>query len=47
MSCLTLRLQRQEQRHQFFKRTRTGQPVMRHRIDKMLAALQAEAGGAS
>lgn len=31
---------RGKQKHEFFKRTRTGQPVMKHRMDKLLQALQ-------
>lgn len=34
--------QRSHQKHDFFRRTKTGQPVMKVRVDKVLAALQAE-----
>ncbi|GFH27693.1 rRNA processing [Haematococcus lacustris] len=31
---------RQQQKQAFFKRTRTGQPLMRYRVEKILQALQ-------
>jgi hypothetical protein len=34
--------QRSHQKHDFFKRTKTGQPVMKVRVDKILATLQQE-----
>jgi hypothetical protein len=36
--------QRSHQKHDFLRRTKTGQPVMKVRVDKILEALQAEKG---
>ena len=35
--------QRSKQKEKFLKRTKSGQPVMKHRVDKLLSKLQAEA----
>jgi hypothetical protein len=37
-----LQKQRSHQKHDFFRRTKTGQPVMKVRVDKILATLQQE-----
>lgn len=34
--------QRKKEREAYLKKTKRGQPVMKHRVDKMLAKLQAE-----
>jgi hypothetical protein len=36
--------QRSRQKHDFFRRTQRGQPVMKYRVDKILGALQREQG---
>jgi uncharacterized membrane protein len=40
---LVLQRQRSHEKHDFFKKTRRGQPVMKYRVDKILAALQQDA----
>jgi hypothetical protein len=34
--------QRSHQKHDFFRKTKRGQPVMKYRVDKILAQLQQE-----
>ena len=36
--------QRSHQKHDFFRRTKSGQPVMKVRVDKILEVLQQEKG---
>jgi hypothetical protein len=38
-----LQKQRKQQKHKFFQKTKHGQPVMKHRVDKILEKLQQEA----
>jgi rRNA processing len=42
--CARTQKQRGKERHEFFKRTSRGQPVMKVRVDKILAALQRDKG---
>lgn len=44
--CL-LQKQRGHQKHDFFKKTKHGQPVMKYRVDKILAVLEREKEGKS
>jgi hypothetical protein len=40
--CWHLQKQRSHQKHDFFRKTKRGQPVMKYRVDKILAQLQQE-----
>jgi hypothetical protein len=40
-----LQKHRQEQKHKFFQKTRRGQPVIKHRMEKILEQLQKEQAG--
>lgn len=39
---LLLQRQRSHQKHDFFRKTKRGQPVMKYRVDKILEQLQQE-----
>jgi hypothetical protein len=44
---MLLQKQRSHQKHDFFRKTKSGQPVMKYRVDKILAQLQQEKAGAA
>ena len=39
---MALQRSRQQDRHKFFKRTASGQPLMKYRMDKILSTLEHE-----
>jgi hypothetical protein len=47
LACCAAQKQRSHQKHDFFRKTKRGQPVMKYRVDKILAQLQQEKAAGS